>query len=100
MLQVTPQAISELHGMLTRAVAQQPTADAGNVGFRLVASAAREGEGSELGLALDAPREGDAVIRHDGSSVLLLDAATSELLGDLTLDLIETPGGARLGIRE
>lgn len=111
MIHVTPEARTELHGLLTRALAERspsrvsqpdvPQSNAGDLapeapqlGFRLVA------EGAELGLALDAPREGDRVVEQDGLSVLILDSAASELVKDLTLDVAETPEGTRLALRE
>lgn len=104
MFDVTPQARSELHGMLMRALAQRPESDSPQVGFRLVAGAtpeATEASGtSQLGLALDAPREGDEVLEHEGHSVLIVEQSVSDLLQGLTLDVVETPEGNRLGLRE
>jgi hypothetical protein len=90
MLQVTPEAKGELHGMLMRLFAERPDSDTPDLGFRLVA------EGSQIGLALDTPREGDEIVDQDGHSVLMLDSLTSELVENLTLDVVETPDGARL----
>lgn len=95
MLHVTSRARTELHDMLLRALDRQPD-DAGAVGFRLVAG---ENDGSQLGLALDAPGPDDEVLEHEGRSVLILDSRTSGLVGDLTLDVVETAEGIRLGLR-
>lgn len=98
MLNVTTQARNELHGMLVRALAQHPQAEDPTLGFRLVPGAG--GEASRLGLTLDSPREGDEILEHEGHSVLIVDASTAEVLNELTLDVVETPEGNRLGIRE
>ncbi len=90
MLQVTPEARIELHGMLMRILTERPDSNPPDLGFRLVA------EGSQIGLALDAPREGDEIVNQDGRSVLMLDSPTSELVENLTLDVVETPDGTRL----
>jgi Fe-S cluster assembly iron-binding protein IscA len=101
MLQVTPQARDELHGMLERALAERPQSEpAPTLGFRLVAGPSAEGEGSKLGLALDAPRGGDQIVEHGGRSLLLVDAAAAPLVENLTLDVVETPEGTRLSLRK
>ena len=97
MLNVTPEARTELHDMLMRALADRPEEGEGSLGFRLVTGS--EGQSSQLGLALDAPRPGDEVLEHDGCSVLIVDSRTASLLGDLTLDVVKTAEGTRLGIR-
>jgi Fe-S cluster assembly iron-binding protein IscA len=98
MLHITSEARDELHGMLVRALAQQGPSEPRDLGFRLVSEANAGREPSQLGLALDAPRKGDEVVEHQGHSVLILDPMTSELLHDLTLDVVETPEGTRLGL--
>jgi hypothetical protein len=98
MLQVTPEAKTELHEMLMRALAQQQESPSPDLGFRLVSGSVPEGGAPRLGLALDAPREGDEVIEHAGRSILILGSSASALLEDLTLDLIDTPDGIRLGL--
>jgi Fe-S cluster assembly iron-binding protein IscA len=99
MLQVTTQARSELHDMLQQALSQRPPVDNGAVvGFRLVSSGAADEV--QLGLTLDAARHGDEVVEHEGQSVLILDSVTTQLLGHLTLDVVETPDGKQLGLRE
>lgn len=95
-MHVTPQARIELHGMLERTLARRPEPLESELSFRLLPATGGEG----LGLTLDAPGESDEVVLHQGRSVLLLDAATSMLLEGLTLDLVETPEGARLGLLE
>jgi Fe-S cluster assembly iron-binding protein IscA len=98
MLTVTTRARTALHDMLLRTLGQQPGLENGtSLGFRLVPG--RE-EDTQLGLALDAPRPGDAVVEHDGRSVLIVDNASAELLTHLTLDIAATPEGTRLALRE
>jgi Fe-S cluster assembly iron-binding protein IscA len=98
MLTVTIRARDVLHDLLVRTLEQQQGLDNGtSLGFRLVPG--REEE-SQLGLALDQPRPGDAVVEHDGRSVLIVDNASAELLTHLTLDVAETPEGTKLALRE
>lgn len=119
MLHVTPQARAELHGLLVRALDQRQTpqqqpqsrpqsetqtqaqteTEMDAMGLRLVPSAQQQGS-SQLALTLDEPRDGDEVVEHDGRSVLILDSSTASLVDNLTLDVVETPQGARLGFRE
>jgi hypothetical protein len=100
MLDVTNPAKTELLGVLRRVVAQEGASipEDEPVGLRLVAS--DDPKDPQLGLALDSPREGDEVVDHEGSSVLIVDARTAQRLADRTLDVIETPDGLRLGLRE
>lgn len=101
MLRVTPRARHELRGILTRALSRRAPlkgADRPALGLRLV-SAHGDEEHSEFGLALDTPREGDEVLEHEGRSVLIVDAVTSGRLEQMTLDVVETPKGVRLGLR-
>lgn len=99
MLHITPQARSELQAMLMRVTAKEPGSNGAGLGLRLVASASEE-SGTQVGLTLDGPREDDEIVNHEGHSLLLLDPRTSELVAHLTLDLIETTEGTRLGLRD
>jgi hypothetical protein len=97
MLQVTPTARAELRDMLDRAAPTgraRKLAEQRELGLRLVST----GRGA-LGLAIDRPRGGDAVIEHRERNVLLLDRGTSEQLDGLTLDVAETAEGRHLAIR-
>ena len=98
---VTTQARVELHGMLERALARRSdVADDGKaLSFRLL-PAKGHGEKTALGLTLDAPTASDQIVEHRGRSVLVMDVSTSALLEGLTLDLVDTPEGARLGLLE
>ena len=50
-------------------------------------------------LGLDQPRPGDTEFSHDGRSVLLLDAAVSRAMTNMTLDVKSTDSGSRLTLR-
>ena len=99
-MNVTPQARTELHEMLMRALSQRTDSrdDGPALSFRLMPSTGGESPG--LGLTLDAPKKSDEVFEHDGRSVLVLDASVSAMLDGLTLDVVDTPEGARLGLLE
>ena len=95
MLDVTPQARSQLSGMLMRMLDQRPELGPGaDLALRLVL------ERSTLGFTLDSPRRGDEIVEQDGRSVLILDTAISEFVENLTLDVVETPDGTRLELRD
>lgn len=98
MLNVTPRARAELQGVLTHALADHPRVDGPpDLGLRIVPG---EGPGDALSLVLDEPRRNDEVVEHDGRSLLIVDAAIGALLDDLTLEIVETPDGTRLGLRD
>ncbi|MFQ5872692.1 MAG: hypothetical protein ACE5JL_02675 [Dehalococcoidia bacterium] len=44
-------------------------------------------------LKVDSPTEADQVIRKDDETVLIIDQATQENVGDVVIDLIEGPQG-------
>jgi len=98
-MHVTTQARMELHEMLQRALAQRPESDGKALSFRLL-PANGKGDAPALGLTLDAPGAHDEIVEHQGCSVLVLDSATSAMLDGLTLDLVDTPEGSRLGLLE
>ena len=50
----------------------------------------------EYGMALDRETPGDHVVEHEGSKVLLVAHNVAERLAELTLDIHDTPEGARL----
>ena len=97
MLHVTPEARLELHTMLQQALTNRPDTMA-DCGFRLVADSGAET--TALGLALDSTRAGDQVIEHEGLTVLIIDGDASALVNGLVLDVIETPDGRGLTLRE
>jgi hypothetical protein len=99
-MHVTPEARTELHEMLMRAISQRPESDDGRaLSFRLL-PATGDGESPGLGLTLDAPTNRDEVVEHEARSVLVLDTSVSAMLDGLTLDVVDTPEGTRLGLLE
>jgi len=94
MLHVTPHARTELHGLLIRVLAEREDPGPVELGLRLISQAGR------LGLTLDAPRKNDEVVEQAGRSVLIVDPSTSEMLDELTLDVVETTDGARFALLE
>ena len=53
-------------------------------------------ESGEYGLTLDREAEGDQLVEHEGSKVLLVAHEVAERLAELTLDTVDTPEGTRL----
>jgi Fe-S cluster assembly iron-binding protein IscA len=51
---------------------------------------------SALALRVDARRDGDQVVSHDGREVLVVEPAISDALDGATLDAVESPDGLRL----
>lgn len=49
-----------------------------------------------LAMALDAEQPGDTTFSHDDRTVLALSPPIAEVLGDMTLEIDETPDGPRL----
>ncbi|MGH0028804.1 MAG: hypothetical protein ACQGVC_03365 [Myxococcota bacterium] len=106
-MHVTPRAKEELHDMLLRAIAvrarpgpdgaPRPSEQDARLAFRILPST-RGPEDSGLGLTLDAPHPGDERVEHGGRFVLVLDRSVASHLSQLTLDLVETPEGSRLGL--
>lgn len=52
-----------------------------------------------LGLAVDEEREGDQVVEHDDSKVLVIEPGISQALDGAILDTVDTPEGERLTIQ-
>ena len=50
-------------------------------------------------LRLDCARPADTAVSHDGRSMLLLDAAVSQAMTNMTLDVRSTDSGPRLRLR-
>ena len=50
----------------------------------------------QFGLGLDTPREGDEVVEHDGSKVLMVEGELAGRLNGLTLDIQDTGEGEQL----
>jgi len=51
---------------------------------------------SEFGLVLDKEAEGDEIIEHEESKVLLIGKEMTEAVDNLTLDVQDTPEGKQL----
>ncbi len=62
-----------------------------DLGLRLTVDAS-----GGYGLALDREAPGDHVVEHEGSKVLLVAHDVAEQLGELILDTLDAPEGARL----
>ena len=86
MLTMTQAAAGYLSDVLERANVSPETA------VRLVV------EADGLTPALDTARPGDTTFDHAGRKVLLLDAFTSDVLADRTLDIQSTDEGPRLSV--
>jgi len=88
MVTVTEDAKVELGRVLASANVDDPT-----VGLRLIA-----GGRGQFGLVLDTEHEGDQVVEHEGSKVLLVGQDLTEPLEGVTIDCRQTDEGARLVI--
>ena len=52
----------------------------------------------QLGLAIDVEKQGDQAVEHEDSKVLLVENDLSDTLQGITIDVEDTPEGARLVI--
>jgi len=50
----------------------------------------------QLGLAIDVERQGDQAIEHEDSKVLLVGKNLADTLQGITIDIEDTPEGAKL----
>ena len=57
------------------------------------------GEGDSVSLSLDAQREGDQLVSHDGAGVLLIAQNVLVTMSGATLDISETSNGINLVLR-
>ena len=55
-------------------------------------------EQRQLGLAIDVEKEEDQAIEHEGSKVLLVEKNLADTLQGITIDVEDTPQGAKLVI--
>ena len=85
MLTVTERAKQQLKQILSNSVGEP------DVALRMSPS----GPG-EFGLALDKEKEGDQVVEHEGSRVLLVGSEVADLLEGWTIDCRETAEGPLL----
>jgi len=87
MIGVTERARQELKRILT-ANTDKPEAC-----LRLTAN-----DQGQLGLAIDTERQGDQAVEHEDSKVLLVEKELADTLQGITIDVEDTPEGARLVI--
>lgn len=55
-------------------------------------------EQAQLRLAIDVERDGDQVVEHEDSKVLIVEKDLADILQGITIDIEETSEGARLVI--
>lgn len=53
-----------------------------------------------IGVAIDKERDGDQVIEHEGSKLLLVEQAVAYTLQGITIDVEDTPEGTKLVITD
>ena len=87
MIGVTERARQELKRILT-ANTDKPEAC-----LRLTAN-----DQGQLGLAIDVERQGDQAVEHEDSKVLLVEKDLADTLQGITIDVEDTPEGAKLVI--
>lgn len=85
MVEVTERAREELKKALDSQVV-----DSGN-GLRLALVGP-----DEFGLGVDEEKEGDQVVEHEGSKVLLVEGPLSDALDGITIDVHDSEAGPRL----
>ena len=90
MVIVTEEAKQELGRRLSSAGAEDP-----EVGLRLTVK-----EPGQFGLKRDKEREGDYVVQHEGSKVLLVDQRLAKLLKAATIAYEDTPEGKSLVVHK
>jgi Fe-S cluster assembly iron-binding protein IscA len=88
MLEVTEKALDALTTVLDSSETEPQE------GLRLAPN-----PGGGFGLVVDEPHEGDRVITQGERPVLLVEQEVSEVLGDVVLDLIDSPEGPQLTLR-
>lgn len=94
MVKVTDQAKKALDDLRSDAVSKLPeeVETKEKPALRLII------QGSQAGLALDYPQEGDQVVEHNGHPVLVVDPMVGQVLDGTTVDVSDTPEGERLRI--
>lgn len=85
MVGVTERARQELKRILT------VNTEESEAGLRLTVN-----DQGQLGLAIDMERQGDQVVEHEESKVLLVEKDLADTLQGITIDIEDTPEGARL----
>jgi Fe-S cluster assembly iron-binding protein IscA len=87
MIGVTERAKQELKRILTT------NTDKPEACLRLISN-----EQGQLGLAIDVEKEDDQAVEHEDSKVLLVEKDLADTLQGSTIDVEDTPEGARLAI--
>ena len=85
MIGVTERARQELKRILTA------NTDKSEACLRLTAD-----DQGQLGLAIDVERDGDQAVEHEDSKVLLVEKNLADTLQGITIDVEDTPEGAKL----
>ena len=93
MITVTPKAAEELEALLEKAKIADPQNAFDDVMLRLFTT-----DDGKLAIAPDTPLDGDHVIEHRGTSVLLVGWELSETVESLLIDCADTPEGRKLRI--
>ena len=83
MINVTEQARKELKRFLYSKV------DMPQARLRII----DRGQG-KLGLDIDIELQGDELLKHDGSTVLVIDSELATIIKNITLDVDDTPKGS------
>ena len=86
MVTVTERAKQELKSILSAADVSAP-----EIGLRLALTAP-----GQFGLMTDKEREGDQVVEHEDSKVLLVGTELTDTLEGVTIDCQDIPEGSRL----
>lgn len=93
MITVTPKAAEELGALLEQAKLADPQNAFDDVMLRLFTT-----DDGKLAIAPDTPLEGDQVVEHRGTSVLLVGWEISEAVEGLLIDCVDTEQGRKLRI--
>ena len=93
MITVTEKAAEELEALLERAKISDPQNAFDDVMLRLFTT-----DDGKLAIAPDTPLDGDQVIEHRGTSVLLVGWELSEAVDGLLIDCVDTDAGRKLRI--
>jgi len=93
MITVTEKAAEELESLLERAKISDPQNAFDDVMLRLFTT-----DDGKLAIAPDTPLDGDQVVEHRGTNVLLVGWELSETVENLLIDCVDTEQGRKLRI--
>ena len=93
MITVTEKAAEELEALLEKAKIADPQNAFDDVMLRLFTT-----DDGKLAIAPDTPLDGDQIIEHQGTNVLLVGWELSETVENLLIDCVETEQGRKLRI--